>query len=199
MESVGMNSIRLNSVVVLLAGCVLTAIAGGCLKYPLGSPQASTAETQFAGYWQWEKDKEGMVIAIFPHDEHTYVVEQTSYKRTDRGPRAPERQLYKGWLTTVGGKRFITLEPLTQRLPGAKEEDKYFATLRVTPGEGEVEVFPLNTEFAPLEKVSSSKDLAELVAREVENPKLYADGQKYKRLEAEPAQKLIEQIAVAGK
>lgn len=179
----------------LLGVCVLAAMLAGCLRFPLGDPEKSTIDPKLVGFWLWEKEDEGVLAAVYPHDERTYVVEQFDFEKQGTGPRVKRRLVYKAWLTPVGGKTFMTLEPLVQRLPGTKEDQKYYAVVRVAAAGKDAEIQPLNAEFEPLKGANSAAEVAAVVARELGNPKMYAEEtSRFRRLDVEADAPQIEKI-----
>src|SRR5947209_6202366 len=80
----------------------LVVVVSGCLPFPLGDPAKSQVDPKLAGFWMNSGDDEREIVALFPFDEHTYVVEDVKAKKEDNRwqPQGPPA-VYKGWLTTI--------------------------------------------------------------------------------------------------
>jgi len=149
----------------------------GCLPFPLGSPETSKMDPSIAGYWlsKPEDDKQTL-ISIFPYDSHTYVVNWTEFTRGDSGQmEASSVQLEKAWLTPLQNARFITLEPLVLRLPSNNEQKKTYVVARLIHDGDGVLVRPIDPDFKGFENIHSSRDVAEVIKENLNNPKLYSD------------------------
>ena len=50
---------------------------------PLGDPAKSQVDPKLAGYWMNTSDDEREIVALYPFDEHTYVVQDVKAKKED--------------------------------------------------------------------------------------------------------------------
>ena len=162
----------------------LVAIVTGCLPFPLGDPAKSQVDPKLAGFWMNSSDDEREVVALFPFDDHTYVVEDLKAKKEDNKwqPQGPP-SVYKGWLTTIDNVRFITLEPLHQRLPGASSE-KAWPAMRLTVDGKAIIVRPLNGDADQIKAVKSAAELQAVVTKQLNNSEIYSgEGTKFTHLD----------------
>ena len=89
----------------IIAACFLALIiATGCLPFPLGDPSQSKIDSKLAGFWLNDAADDRVLIAIYPYDEHTYLVQDQRLHKDDSkwAPQGPPA-IYKAWLTEVKG------------------------------------------------------------------------------------------------
>jgi hypothetical protein len=110
-----------------------------CLPFPIGDPEHSQVDPGLTGAWIGENEHGPEVLVLRPYDSRTWLVlalgasgdpevgkepqPAASADAKDPGallarmldPRSDMEgvSLYKAWLTTLGGRRFLCLEPLT--------------------------------------------------------------------------------------
>src|SRR5690348_2264038 len=97
----------------------------GCLAFPLGSAENSRVDPALQGYWLAEDQDSASLVALYPYDGHSYVLETFDFTKTGGERKFQSHASYKAWLTPVKGKTFITLDPLSQHLAGASEQRAY--------------------------------------------------------------------------
>jgi len=121
------------------------------------------------------------------------VVEDVKLKKQDdkwQTQGAPS--LYKGWLTDVKGQRFLTLEPLPQRLSGAPSDQKAYPLARLTAEGDAIVVRMVNGDADPLKNVKSAADVAAAITKEVNNPDIYnGEGAKFRHADPEADKELL--------
>ena len=141
-----------------LFATALVLVIGGCLPFPLGDAAKSKVDLKLTGFWMNEGDDEREVVAMYPFDEHTYVVEDVKLKKQDDKwqPQGPA-QLYKGWLTNIKDVRFLTLEMLQQRLPGDTSEQKAYPVMRVTLDGDKIVARMVNGDAEQIKNVKSGQ------------------------------------------
>ena len=180
---------------VLFAACAMWV--SGCLPFPLGSPETSKMDPSIAGYWlsKPEDDKQTL-ISIFPYDSHTYVLNWTEFTRGDSGQMEPSSiQLEKAWLTPLANARFITLEPLAMRMPGIEAQKKVYVVARLIQDGDGVLVRPVDPDFKGFENIHSSKDVADVIKENLNNPKLYSDNTThFKHMDVERDREVLEPL-----
>ena len=162
----------------------LVAVVSGCLPFPLGDPAKSQVDPKLAGYWMNSNDDEREIVALYPFDEHTYVVEDVKAKKEDNKwqPQGPPT-VYKGWLTTIKDVRFLTLEPLNQRLPGASAE-KAYPTMRLTVNGNTVVARMVNGDAEQIKAVKNAAELQTVITKELNNAEIYSgEGAKFTRID----------------
>jgi hypothetical protein len=173
----------------------LVAVVSGCLPFPLGDPAKSQVDPKLAGYWMNSSEDEREVVALYPFDEHTYLVEDVKAKKEDNKwqPQGPPT-VYKGWLTTIKDVRFLTLEPLNQRLPGASA-DKAYPTMRLTVNGNAIIARMVNGDADQIKAVKSAAELQTVITKELNNPDIYSgEGAKFTRIDPDVDSENVEMI-----
>ena len=176
--------IRVKTLTFGTLAAALLALVTGCLPFPLGDPAKSQVDPKLAGFWMNSSDDEREVVALFPFDDHTYVVEDIKAKKEDNKwqPQGPP-SVYKGWLTTINNVRFITLEPLQQRLPGASA-DKAYPTMRLTVDGNAIIARPVSGDAEQIKAAKNAAELQAVITKELNNPDIYSgEGSKFTRLD----------------
>jgi hypothetical protein len=178
----------------VVLACLVALVA--CLPFPLGDPEKSQLDPKLVGYWKYEKGDEGYLIALYPFDQRAYALEYVDYKKFDGLPVRKSQVLFKAWLTDVKARTFITLEPLEQRMPGAKDDKKTYPVLKISSAaDNGLETRRVNEEFDGFKDVKSSDDVRAVITREVDNPKLYVDDPWiFRRLEADAGREMLEKL-----
>lgn len=164
------NTARAASVAAIVIG--ISMLLGGCLKFPLGDPEASKVDPALSGVW-FQRAEEGRVTlwSVQPFDARTYLVVNYNAK-PDPGAGGWERgemSISKGWLTTVNGQTFITLQVLTEA------SDTPYVVARVNRTGETVEVLGVSPDFIKDQNVTSAAQMAGLIEKNVDNPKMYLD------------------------
>jgi hypothetical protein len=178
-----------------LGALVLISISG-CLPFPLGDPGKSQVDSKLTGYWASVTDEEKEIVALFPFDQHTYVVEDLKLKKQEDKwqPQGPP-QLFKGWLTQVRGQQFLTLDFLQQHLATSTDQ-KVYPVLRLTSTPEGMLVRMVKSDFEPMKNVKSSAEVETLIGKELDNPDLYGgEGAKFRRLDPDNDKETIQLIA----
>ena len=166
--------------IVLFALCL-----AGCLKFPLGNAEKSQVDPKLQGYWMAQDNNNDAIVALYPVDQHVYVLETFEFAKGSNRQKIHDHQLYKAWITDVKGHPFLTLESLAQKLAPASEEMSY-PVLRIY-GEGDTrELRAVDADFEPLKSAKSAEEVAAIITREVDNPALYGESaMQYRRLDPE--------------
>lgn len=155
-------------------GVLLAVIVAGCLPYPLGDPAQSKIDPRLAGHWFYDDQERPMIVTVFPFDAHAYVVETRDYRKDAGKLELQGRTLFKGWLTDIQGKTFLTLDPLAQHLESNQNEKKAYPVLRIEEAGEQLTTRRVNEDFEPMKQVKSTKEEAALIAKEIDNSALYA-------------------------
>jgi hypothetical protein len=176
---------------------LLVFVLVGCLPFPLGDPEKSQIDPKLCGYWSATSDEQKEIVAMWPFDQHTYVMEDLKLKKEDGKwqPQGPP-QVFKAWLTPVKGQAFLTLESLPQRLATSTDQ-KVYPVLRLTAATDGLLVRMVKAEFEPLKKVKSGEEEAAIIARELDNPDLYGDeGMKFHKLDPDNDKEMMQLLGV---
>ena len=190
----------------LLALLLIPFVVGilACLPVPIGNPEHSKIDPYFSGLWVQEAGP-GLAISNFePYDERTWLLAQVGIERVDECPGDPadpapvdyasllavvekdsrdcyagaNAQLYKAWLSELGGQRFMTWE--LKGLPPMKEEQEhelYWFVSRVEMVDTDLlRLWLIDENFEGFEgKEETRKAYEEVVETNVGNTEMYVD------------------------
>ena len=187
---------RAQSIFSLACAVVLLALVMiGCLPFPLGDPQHSTVDPKLQGLWYFDDADRPMLIAIYPFDEHTYAVRSRDFRKEAGRLEPAGGALWKAWLTDVKGRTFITLDPLAQHLDAGTVEKKAYPVFQLVRDGQTIKARRVNEDFEPMKQVKNAQEEADLIAREIDNPSLYAgEPATFRHLDPEKDKALIEQV-----
>jgi hypothetical protein len=158
-----------------IVGTILVAgIVGlsSCVGVPVGDPEKSKADSRFVGVWEWRDAQLNRAI-IRAWDQKTYVIDICS--GVDTGTLQPRsRYVYKAWLTDIKGQTFLTMQPadLVGMMNG-DQRPKYYIVAKVKLEGTTLTAQGLNTEFPKLKFVATSAALEQVIAENIDDPKLY--------------------------
>jgi hypothetical protein len=171
---------------ITFVACVLALIvSSGCLPFPLGDPAQSKIDSKLVGFWLNDSADDRDLIAIYPFDEHTYVVQDQKLHMDDNKwtPRDTP-MLFKGWLTEVKGHRFLCMEPLFQKI--VPQDHNFYPAMQLETVDSGIKVRLVNADFDPIKSAKNAADELAVVTREIDNPKLYDESQtSFHRLDPE--------------
>jgi len=157
----------------VLGLCALAAILVGCLPFPLGDPQKSKVDPKLAGHWMSEDSDRPMIVSVYPFDDHTYVVESREYQKDNGALQRQNHTVWRGWLSEIKGKTFLTLDPLVQHLPSTEDAKKVYPLLRIQFEGEKIRIRRVNEDFEAMKQVKSAQEEQDLIAKEIDNPSLY--------------------------
>lgn len=160
-----------------LVSCVMAAGLLGlasCLPVQLGDPDKSKVDPAFNGVWEW-RDGSKIELAVFQrYDDRTYVVDVLSGEAGEGDAVKPaQRDIYKGWLTSVKGETFLTLAPMESvgALPGATPPKYLVAKVKI---EGDaLTAFGIDPEYKKLKDVGTPTALAQMISENMDDVKLF--------------------------
>jgi len=179
----------------LVAGCaLLVAFVGGCLPFALGDPSKSKVDSKLVGYWLNDGSDDRDLIAMYPFDEHTYVLQDQKLHQDDGKwtPRDPP-QLYKAWLTEIKGHRLLCMEPLFQKV--VRQDQNIYPAMLIEQAGADFKARLVNSDFEPLKSVKNATDELAIVTREINNQQLYGDPTTFHRLDPERDKDAIAPVA----
>lgn len=169
----------------------------GCLKFPLGNPETSHVDAEFQGYWLGEDDSNLTLVALYPFDQHAYVLETFEFNKEAGQRKFKAHTSYKAWLTDVKNHTFLTLEPLTQRLAPAEAERAY-PVVQISGTGDKREMRMVNSDFEAFANAHNPQDISAIITREVDNPKLYAEqATSFRRLDAHGEEAMIKELTLS--
>lgn len=157
---------------------VLGFVSFACLPVPLGDPARSTADSQLFGVWEW-RDAHVNRAVIRPWDQRTYVVDVLTGDIGGAGgdttiPRS--RSVFKGWLTTVKGQTFLTMQFIeTMGTVNGDTRPPSYMVMRIKVQGTQLTATPLDPQFKPVADAKTPADLERAIAANLDNPKLFAN------------------------
>jgi hypothetical protein len=181
---------------------------GACLPVGVGDPEASKVDPKLAAVWEEIDDDgtpKGSLVALVPFDGRAYLLRTLEVERTAEGIKVkPNDGHYKAWLTGIGGRTFLTAQPLYLKEALGDEKAPGFIVASVVVDEKSMVASAIDGEFAPLaalrklpghisyeppaagEKVLSEEDaralLRRVIAENVDKKELYSGTAKYARV-----------------
>lgn len=174
--------------------CVIFGLAG-CLKVPLGDPEQSRVDDKLVGVWLQRDPSNGAIklMDAIAYDARTYLV--ISYDAKPDAVGAFERgdeTLFKGWLTEVGGRRFLTLQLL-----GESTETPYVVARIDLDQDGAALVARgIKPDFVKDAGVETADDLRKLIAGNLDNDAMYLEPDRYFKAEGPDLETVREVIGL---
>lgn len=179
---------QVRSTLGLLLALPLAALIAGtlaCLPVPLGDPEKSKVDPKLTGYWLAEGDRkqddsEGILYVVREFDPRCYVVIGLTYKQ--KTPvEAMSQMVTKAWLTSLGGKVFLTASPIQFLSPKEASPIAYFVGA-VDIKDDTLTVRWLKGEDEPLKSLKTTAEAETLIAASVARNELYHDAQTFTRV-----------------
>ena len=188
----------------LLMLAVIPVFVGllACMPVPIGNPERSSIDPEISGIWVWEADGESGELYLFqPYDKRTWLMigvaleegaeyvgdspELDSAEQTFRalasgevsatGFTATNTIIFKAWLTRLGGKQFMTWEPVGGFAPNGSHLPEFWWVLRLEKRDRDhFDVYMVNGEHEVFEDIR-----AHMKAYEEEHE--FADEDEYLR------------------
>lgn len=172
---------RWNRPLVWIVGGLLLAVAG-CIAIPLGDPEKSKVDDKLAGIWISHAEDNGdqTMFAATAYDARTYFVSEFDFSKEKgtKDVKAKDRMDWKMWLTDVGGQQFATLEMITPRLllnSGDEDNSEKYAIVKLHLDGDKLTVQGVSDDFVKAADIKNSQQLQELIAKNLNNPKLFSD------------------------
>ena len=182
---------------------------GGCLPVGLGDPEASKVDARLTGVWE-ELDNgapKGTLVALVPFDGRAHLMRTAAIERTADGVKVKAGEgCYKAWVTAIGGRTFVTAQPLYLKEALGDAKMPGFIVLRVdlAADGSKLKVWAIDGDFEPLaplaklpghmsyepppagEKTLSEEEARALLRKVIEenagNEKLYDGTAEYARV-----------------
>lgn len=188
------------AIAILLIPAVIGLLA--CLPVPIGDPERSEIDPYFSGLWVHDIGNDLMVANFEPYDKRTWLLATIDIERTDECTGDPPdtmpdsyaalvaaveqhgedcyageaAQLYKVWLSELGGQRFMTWE--LRGLPPLTDEDElYWFVSRVEKVDADnLKLWVIDEGFEGFEDVEETRQAYEAVVKEnTGNVEMYMD------------------------
>jgi hypothetical protein len=170
---------RWNRPVVWVIGSLLLA-AVGCIAIPLGDPEKSKIDDKLVGIWMGKAEDDGgqTMFTTTAYDNRTYLVSEFDFKKANDSITIGSRVDWKVWLTEVGGQRFATAEIIDPKLlvdtDSADSKEKY-AIMKLALSGDNLTMKAVNDDFVKSSGVKNAQELQDLIAKNLDNPKLFGD------------------------
>jgi hypothetical protein len=146
-----------------------------CLPVPLGDPAKAKLDPRLTGVWEWHENGQVQLAVFRPYDEHTYIVDGLTGEPGEGDAIKPlSREMLKGWLTTVKGETFLTMESLQTvgSIPGETRQ-KYFIVARIKIEGDVITATGIDPEYAKLKEIGTSTALERMISENIDDPKMY--------------------------
>ena len=221
----------------LLMLVIIPILAGllACMPVPIGDPERSRIDPALSGWWIFEDgESDASLCLLRPYDKRTWLVFLVSVEAGDgagaelpdvsttegiltalqqynvgaQGVVSGEPAVYKAWITRLGGKRFMTWEPVASIDNVETFAPEFWFVFKVgAPSEDYFELAMLSADYDAFEGLDDEfeegvtdpwrvrKQWERVIRKNAEDPELYTDGtMKLRRLPDELAPKAAQLI-----
>jgi hypothetical protein len=161
--------------------CALLVVAIGCIAIPLGDPEKSAVDPKLVGIWMTKAENKGdqTMFTVMTYDARTYFVSEFDFSRNKDTVEAKNRTDWKMWLTDVSGQQFATLQMITPRMlldPDDKNNDEKYGIAKLKLDGDKLSIWTIDEDFVNSANLQNSQQLQEFIAKNLDNPKLFKDG-----------------------
>jgi hypothetical protein len=168
-----------------LAAVLLATFA--CLPVPIGDPEQSKVDESLVGAYRGMPkdagDKAAILVFVRPWDSRTYFLE---YLQVDAKDGKEDRQIshFKAWLTTMGGKTFITAEPKDDMklVLGDDGNKPFWAVLRLDKVAAGLEARMINVDSEFIKGLTKREEIEAAIKAHVSDQALYNEPIMFKKL-----------------
>jgi len=169
------RSLLFSLLTVVPAAIVILGLAA-CVKHPVGDPEKSKVDPQYAGVWLTEDaDGSGSFLVMLPYDSRTYFAKIMSYRKTVDGVEPTEIMDCKAWLTSIGGATFITMEPLSWgKLAKVRDKPPYLVG-KIALVDSALQIRLLDGGKPLVRDADNSRELEAAIAEHVDSDSLFVD------------------------
>lgn len=171
---------------------IIPIIAGllACMPVPVGDPERSRIDPQLSGVWATTEDgKESGHFLFRPYDKRTWLVVGIE------GGKPGTAQVYKAWMTKLGGRQFLTWEQAGGINDDGSFLSEFWYVFRVEKeGANQVNLHMLDYEFGGFEGLPDPDDydgdyvkdlrrsFERVIKKNVDDEDLYGDVLTMRRL-----------------
>ena len=174
------RSALLSLLAVLPFVAVILGLAA-CVKHPVGDPEKSKVDPQYAGVWLKQDEGERLLLFIQPYDARTYFVTSFEYENNDGQPEPKGETRFKAWLTLIGDSTFMTLQVLSySHFAGIDEKPPYFVA-KLSLKEGSLQWRLVDGDNQPIKSAQDSRELEEAIRKNIGSDDLYMDAMQWKK------------------
>ena len=118
------------------------------------------------------------IFSVTAFDARTYSVSEFDFTKDKDNVTIKSRSDWKLWLTDVGGQTFATCQLIDQKLLVATKDDKSdddkYSILKLVRTGDSLTVQTLDDDFIKAANVQNPQELQDLIAKNLNNPKLFA-------------------------
>jgi hypothetical protein len=181
---------------ILLIATTLALLLLACYEAPLSRPEQSRVEHRLDGLWvvQEKPGAQYDTWLIVPFDERVDCMVSTTYSIVDGELKLEGATTWRGWVTSIAGEAFISLEPVAQMLADHEGETGWLNARLTFRDDGTLVVEGLEYEYKDLRHVKDPDELARRVERDIRDAALFSKPVIYHRADrANPIEKKIRQ------
>ncbi|HEY4330240.1 MAG TPA: hypothetical protein VGN88_10935 [Phycisphaerae bacterium] len=168
-----------------LAALLLVTFA--CLPVPIGDPEKSKVDPALAGIYKAipkdTADKSSTLALLQAWDDKTYLL---TYMSVQKGDKQDDLAInhFKGWLTTIEGKTFITLKPMDDPAPviGDAPDKPFWVVLRLDKTATGMQAFMVNPDAEIFKGLTKQEEFEAAIKAHVSDKATYSDPLEFKKL-----------------
>ena len=177
--------------ILLALVCAAPLALASCIPTRLGDPAKGKVDPALTGIWlcRGEKpdfgdDESGMVFQIAPVDDRQYVVHAERYGRTAGAFKLKATLGFRAWITAVGGKQFLSLEPVMEMADPriATPQRTYFAG-RLTLADDVAVYRAIGDRHPAIKNAKTPEQLLAAVEANIDDKLLYIESMTFRRLD----------------
>ncbi|HEX3358971.1 MAG TPA: hypothetical protein VHS31_18475 [Tepidisphaeraceae bacterium] len=157
--------------------CALILVLVGCISMPLGDPEKAKVDDKLVGAWLSPVDSsngQATLFTVVPYDSRTCLVSEMAFSKDGDTIKPAGRFDWKMWLVDVKGTRFAALEMKNPQFAFGQEAERY-AVAKITTTGDTITITPIKDDFVKNAKITTSKELEDLVGANLENAQMFSD------------------------
>jgi hypothetical protein len=172
---------------------IILLVTFACLPVPVGEPEKSKVDPALTGMYKAKTDSpdDTQVAVLRPWDDKTYLVTYLQ-NRKNNGKVEQQITLFKGWLTTIAEKTFMTLQPMNEPRADAPQKPEW-VVLRFDQSPTGLDVRMVNADSEFLKGLTTREEFEAAIKAHVSDVALYGDPMEFKKLGKED-QALIDDL-----
>ncbi len=177
------TSRTLLAVVLMVPPAIFLLSTFACLPTPVGDPERSKVDAALTGAYRAADAVETHLALLQPWDDKTYLLQYMFMKKGDAQEEI-EIQHFKGWLTSIAGKTFITLQPMDDLTyaVGDTGEKPFWVVFRLDKTSAGLQVRMVSEDSRFMKNLTTRKEIEDSIKTHVADDALYGDTIEFKRL-----------------
>jgi hypothetical protein len=202
------SSRRSSAGLAIAAGLLPVVLTLACIPVPIGDAETSAIDPGLSGAWVAGNQQDIELWILRPYDRRTWLVTGLAARDTAGHAEAvvptTERQadgpaallarmldqqsdlddiaLYKAWLTVLGGRRFLCLEPLTAIDDTRRFEPPSWLVMRADALGPDVMALRAPVQTSPWDAVKSREEAEELLRSHADRDEFFDSASTYVRV-----------------